>query len=386
MKFNFFHLMPYPDLPEDLAERFDSASLTLPNGLYDPQKGIALYNRYLDELEYAEKLGFDAVCINEHHQSAYGMMPSPNIIAAALARRTTKMKIAVLGNAIALRDHPLRVAEEIAMIDAITGGRVISGFVRGIGFEYFAQSISPAHSLARFREAHDLILKAWATREPFSWVGEHYEFRYVNVWPRIVQEPHPPIWVPGTGSKETMKWVAEHRYNYLSVYAPSRVIKTWFDGYRAAAAECGYEPEPEKIGLLLPIYVAETDARAHEEARPHLEWLFHKGLRIRQQYYFPAGYLSEASMRGLLSSGAKSFADLSYEKLIELGYAVVGSPQTVTQRLKELQSYLGFGSLCALLHFGDMPHYRTIKNMDLFAAHIMPAFEGVCPAAVEAAE
>jgi alkanesulfonate monooxygenase SsuD/methylene tetrahydromethanopterin reductase-like flavin-dependent oxidoreductase (luciferase family) len=377
MRFNLFHLMPYQFLPDDFEEKFQSASLTIPNGIFDPVKGQELYNRYLDELELAEQLGFDAICVNEHHQSAYGIMPSPNIIVAALARRTRRIELCVLGNAIAIRDHPLRVAEEIAMLDNITSGRILSGMVRGIGFEYYAQSINPTKSSARFREAHDLIVKAWTTREPFQWVSDNYEFRYVNVWPRPVQQPHPPIWVPGTGSRETMKWVAAHRYHYLSVYAPSRVVKLWFDTFRAAAVECGYTPEPEEIGLLIPIYVGESDKRAREEAQPHLEWLFHKGLRITIELYMPPGYLSEGSMRGMLSSGAKPFHQLSYQELIDQGYAIVGGPATVREKLKQLESYLGFGNLCALLQFGDMPHERAVNNMERFASEIMPAFDRV---------
>jgi alkanesulfonate monooxygenase SsuD/methylene tetrahydromethanopterin reductase-like flavin-dependent oxidoreductase (luciferase family) len=376
MQFNLFHLMPYPYLPDDFDAKYDTASLTLPNGIFDPKRGVALYNRYLDELEYAEQLGFDAVAVNEHHQSAYGIMPSPNIVIGALARRTSHIRLCALGNAIALRDHPLRVAEEIAMLDNITDGRVISGFVRGIGFECYAQSVSPTRSIARFREAHDLIVKAWKSREPFQWISENYEFRYVNVWPRSVQQPHPPIWVPGTGSFETMQWVAQHRYSYLSVYAPTRVIKSWFDGFRAAAKECGYVPAPEQIGFMVPIYVAETDERAHEEGRQHVEWLYHKALKIRTEYYFPAGYLSAKSFRGMIGSGAKPFTQLSYQEILEMGYAVVGSAATVREKLKALEAYLGFGNLCAVLQIGDMPHERTMKNMELFARQVMPALAG----------
>lgn len=374
MQFNLFHLMPYPYLPDDFEETYDSASLTLPSGLFDPEKGVELYNSYLDQLEYADRLGFDSICVNEHHQSAYGLMPSPNLVLASLARRTQNIRLGVLGNAIALRDHPLRIAEEIAMLDNFTGGRIISGFVRGIGFEYYAQSIAPTSSSARFREAHDLIVKAWTSTEPFEWYGDHYEFRYVNSWPRPVQKPHPEIWIPGTGSKETMKWVAEHRYRYLSVYAPTKVIKGWFDNFRAAAAECGYTPTPEEVGLLIPIFVGSTDERAHEQARPHLEWLFHKGLKITRQIYFPPGYLSEASWRGMITHGAKQFAELSYEDLVDLGYVIVGSAATVREKLKEMEAYLGFGNLCALLQFGDMPHELALKNMENFASEVMPAF------------
>ena len=158
----------------------------------------------------------------------------------------------VLGNAIGIRDHPLRVAEEIAMLDHLTDGRLVSGFVRGIGWEYFAHSINPTRSRERFNEAHDLIIKAWTTDEVFEWVSPNYEFRYVNVWPRPLQQPHPPIYIPGAGSTETMKFCAEKRYTYMSVYAPTPVVKRWFDGYRSAANDLGYEPDPEKLGALDP--------------------------------------------------------------------------------------------------------------------------------------
>src|SRR2546423_453002 len=121
MDFFSFHLMPWPHLPDDYD---GSAWIWAPNSLYDPVRGQALYNRYLDELEYAETLGFDGVCVNEHHQNAYGNMPSPNLVAAMLARRTSRVKIAVVGDALPLYNPPTRIAEEWAMLDVISGGRL----------------------------------------------------------------------------------------------------------------------------------------------------------------------------------------------------------------------------------------------------------------------
>src|SRR5947199_3400954 len=150
MRFFSFHLMPYPALPDD----YDGpAWVTCPNSLFDPAVGNQIYNRYLDELILAEELGFDGVCVNEHHQTAYGLMPAPNLMASILARQTKRVRIAILGNAAPLYDQPLKIAEEVAMIDVISGGRVISGFVRGIGCEYFSFSMSPAASRERFDEA-----------------------------------------------------------------------------------------------------------------------------------------------------------------------------------------------------------------------------------------
>jgi len=170
VKFSFFHLIPYPYLPDDFDEHYPSSALTFPNSFFDSKLGNQLYHRYLDELEYADQLGFDGIAVNEHHQTAYGLMPSPNIMAAALARRTERAKIMVLGNAIGIRGNPLRVAEEIAMLDLLSNGRVVSGFVRGIGWEYFGHSINPTQSRARFNEAHDLIIKAWTSPELFQWI------------------------------------------------------------------------------------------------------------------------------------------------------------------------------------------------------------------------
>jgi alkanesulfonate monooxygenase SsuD/methylene tetrahydromethanopterin reductase-like flavin-dependent oxidoreductase (luciferase family) len=373
VKFVFFHLMPYQYLPDDFDEAYSSPSLTFPSKHFDREAGNKLYHRYLDELEYAERLGFDGLAVNEHHQSAYGLMPSPNIMAAALARRTERAQIMVLGNAIGIRGNPLRVAEEIAMLDHLTNGRLASGFVRGIGWEYFAHSINPTRSRDRFNEAHDLIIKAWTSDEMFQWIGHNYEYRYVNLWPRPLQQPHPPIYIPGAGSSETVKFVAERGYNFMSVFSPSRVIKRWFDGYRQAAEEAGQTPDPEKIAFSVPIYVAETDEQAHREARPHLEWLFHKGLKQGAEIVWPPGYMTPSSMRGLLMSGSKPFSAHTYEDLVDQGQAVVGSPDTVANRLGELQAELGFGQLIGLFVLGDMPRDRATRSTELFAEHVMPA-------------
>ncbi|MCY4104280.1 MAG: LLM class flavin-dependent oxidoreductase [bacterium] len=373
MQFFMFHLMPYPYLPEDFDER-ESAWVTLSNSNYDPTVGTGLYNRYLDELEYAEQLGFDGICVNEHHQNAYGTMPSPNLMAAALVRRTERLKVAIVGNGLPLRDHPLRVAEEVAMLDVISGGRIISGFVRGIGDEYFSMSIDPSTSRERYSEAHDLIIKAWTTEGPFRWIGKHYRLNYVNVWPRPLQQPHPPIWIPAFGSTETMSWAAEHHYTYLSVFAPSKLLKRWFDGYREGARAAGYEAPRDKIGILLPIYVAETDRQAHAEGRQYVTWLYHKGLKHKFEHLFPPGYMTDHSWGRFLQSGLGAYSDVSYEDLVAQGYAVVGSPATVRERLAELAEELGFGLVNALLHIGDMPHDHTIRNMELFAREVMPHF------------
>ena len=153
MKFFNFHLMPYRHADLDAIAKNGSAWVTFSNRHYDPQKGAELYHDYLDQMEFADKLGFDGVCLNEHHQTAYGMMPIPGVLAGALARSVKRAKLTILGRALPLLNNPLMVAEEYAILDNLTRGRLIAGFVRGIGAEYHAMGINPAYSQERFAEA-----------------------------------------------------------------------------------------------------------------------------------------------------------------------------------------------------------------------------------------
>jgi alkanesulfonate monooxygenase SsuD/methylene tetrahydromethanopterin reductase-like flavin-dependent oxidoreductase (luciferase family) len=384
MQVVLFHLMPYAEI--DLAAaRAHGTVWGLPNKHYDPHVAHRLYNRFLDELEYGEALGFDAVSVNEHHQTAYGLMPSPIVMASALARRTKRVKIAILGSALPLRTHPMMVAEEHAMIDVISGGRLISGFVRGIGAEYHTFGVNPTFSHDRFHEAHDLIVRAWTEKGPFSFQGHHYRVNYVNLWPQPLQQPHPPIYIPGAGSTETMRFCAERRYTFMSVYAPTRVVARWFDGYRQAAQEAGYVPDPEKIAWSVPIYVAETDEQAHREAEQHVLWLFRKGLKQGPELINPPGYMSQSSLRGVLKAGMPAFSEMSSQDLLAGGHVGAGSPETVTAQLRELQEELGFGQLIGLFAIGDIPHERTVRSMELFAAEVMPALRPLGVAAAAAA-
>jgi alkanesulfonate monooxygenase SsuD/methylene tetrahydromethanopterin reductase-like flavin-dependent oxidoreductase (luciferase family) len=375
LEFYYFHLMPYPYLPDNFKETYNSTWVTLPNSLYDPEKGHQLYNRYIDELVKAEEYGWDGICVNEHHQNAYGTMPSPNIIAAMLTQRTKRAKIGIIGNALPLHDDPLRVAEEIAMLDVISGGRIISGFVRGTGMEYYSYNVNPAHSRERFYEAHDLIIQAWTRPGPFSFEGKHYNYRYVNTWPRPMQKPHPPIWLPGTGSLETVEYAAEKRYPFMMVFSPQAYQRKAYDAYRRFAEEkFGYEAQPNQLAFAVPTYVAETDAIALKEVEPHIMWLFHKGLHTTRQFFFPPGYVTERSLAAMLRSGVKQFADLTFKDLIDQGYIIVGSPSTVVEKLSVYVEEMRAGMLIGGAHCGDMPEEMVSKNMELFSKEVMPHF------------
>ena len=208
MKLLWFHLMPYTELPEDFRQKHPSVWVDIHSSLFDPKRAHLMYNDFMDEMEFAADVGFDAVCCNEHHSNGYGLMPSPNLIASAISRRTRDTAICVMGNSLALYNPPTRVAEEFAMIDCISGGRLIAGFPVGTPMDTcYCYGQNPSLLRERYLEAHDLIMKAWQ-QDTFAFNGRYNQQRYVNIWPRPVQRPHPPIWIPGGGSIETWQWCA----------------------------------------------------------------------------------------------------------------------------------------------------------------------------------
>ena len=375
-----FHLMPYADLDMDERARHPSAWVTLPNRLFDPVVGHRLYNRYLDELELAAELGFDGIAVNEHHQNAYGLMPSPVVMASSLARRTSTASIAILGNAFALREHPLTLAEEHAMIDCITGGRLISGFVRGIGAEFYSMAANPTLSHERHMEAHDLVIRAWTEEGPFAFEGKHYHFEYVNTWPRPYQTPHPPIWCPSLGSTETIEWAAhpDRRYVYAQNYSPFKNVCRFLDQYREVAlSRYGYEATSDQIAWTAPVYVAETDEKAVAEATEHMEALFNKFLYLPFDILFPPGYLTPQSWKRVAAHKRGIMSEQTMEGLMENGVVVVGSPDTVRRKLIECHRVLGFGTFLGLAHFGTLPPDLTEKSLRLFAGEVMPALQAL---------
>jgi len=374
MKFFNFHLMPYADVDLDAIKKNGTAWISFSNSNFDPLKGAKLYNRYLDELEYSDQLGFDGVVVNEHHQTAYGLMPVPAVLAGALSRSVKKGKIGVLGRALPLVNNPLTIAEEYAILDTITEGRLIAGFVRGIGAEYHSMGINPAHSKDRFNEAHDLIIRAWTEPGPFEFVGKHYHFKYVNPWPLPYQKPHPPIWVPSQGSKDTIEWAARMKYTYCQTLSPIKSVAKVFDGYRAAAEKFGYIASPDQLAWSMSMFIAETDEKAREMAKPHIEALVNQLLSIPIQMLLPPGYTSPESLKKIAESGVVGHHK-TIDNLIEEGVVIIGSPETAREKLEEFSELAGFGNILVKTQFGTMLTEMARENIEAIAREILPKFQ-----------
>ena len=380
MKFMWFHLMPYTELPDDFREKHPSVWVDIHSSLFDPRRAHHMYNDFMDELEYAAGCGFDAICVNEHHSNGYGLMPSPNLIASSLSRRTTDTAICVMGNSLALYNPPTRVAEEFAMIDCISGGRLIAGFPVGTPMDdCFAYGQNPSQLRERYYEAHDLVMKAWQHSDTFAFNGRYNQQRYVNIWPRPIQRPHPPVWIPGGGSIETWQWCAEkdYVYSYLSYYG-HKVGKVTMDGYWAEMDRLGKDRNPYRAGFAQTVAVAESREQAIELYTQAAEYFFFRCLHIDPRFAAPPGYTTEATMRFGLTSQVSAAAARSQarptemKELVDAGYLVIGSPDEVAEQIDELANNLHVGNLMLLLQFGNMSKELTKYNTRLFAEKVMP--------------
>src|SRR5579885_3629908 len=243
------HLMYFTEQPmstynAEEGKKFGATALVFSNRNFDPVEGSRLYNERIVEYQYAEEMGADGIMLNVHHNAPFCMQAKCNIFASILAATTSRVKIVLLGNPLPLAENPVRLAEELAMIDMVSKGRLVSGFVRGGGQEQLATGVNPAYNRERFEEAHDLIVKSWTTPGPFRWEGTHYQQRVVNPWTVPLQKPHPRIWIPGVISKETIIWAAQHGYPYIALNTPVDRTRQIWDLYDAAAAEAGFQGGP----------------------------------------------------------------------------------------------------------------------------------------------
>ncbi len=395
MKLMWFHLMPYTELPDDFRDNHPSVWVDIHSSLFDPKRAHHMYNDFMDELEYAAQCGFDAICVNEHHSNGYGLMPSPNLIATSLARRTTETAICVMGNSLALYNPPTRVAEEFAMIDVISGGRLIAGFPVGTPMDTcYAYGQNPSMLRQRYHEAHDLVLRAWTEQDTFAFNGRFNQQRYVNTWPRPVQRPHPPIWIPGGGSVETWQWCAEmdYVYCYLSYYG-YKAGQATMDGFWKEMDRLGKNRNPYQAGFLQFIGVGESRQHAFDLYSEAAEYFYGRCLHVDPRWAVPPGYTSEGSQRAGIESQIKQAADSNVrgkstgerfasvaremDAIVDRGYVIIGSPDEVAEQLRVVARNLNVGHLMMLLQFGNMSKDLCRYNTKLFADQVMPKVKDV---------
>jgi alkanesulfonate monooxygenase SsuD/methylene tetrahydromethanopterin reductase-like flavin-dependent oxidoreductase (luciferase family) len=379
----------YRDLPDDFAKRYESIWVTPPNDeLCDPEK-VAKYLRWnIEELELADDLGFDGLGVNEHHQNGYGFCNSPNLIASILARRNSDAAIVVLGDTLPLHNPPIRVAEEFAMIDCLSGGRLVAGFPVGSPPDTVGNyGTPPTQVRPRYYEAHDLIMQAWTKPGPFPFNGEFTKLRYVNPWPKPLQKPHPPVWLAGGGSVETWKFAADndYTYSYLS-FSGHKAGKSMMDGYWAEIEKAGLDDNPYRAGFAQLVVVGATDAEAEKLYLKHLRNFYSKALHIPVYMNAVPGFMTKRSAEFALRQGAVRGAHktilgdprtASWKDFTESRMVIGGSPDTVAQQLEEAIRNLRIGHLMALFQIQSMDRELTEYSLRLFADKVLPKVRGI---------
>ena len=356
--------------------------LTISNDIYDAEVGSDLYNRYIDEKIYAEEMGFDGLMLNEHHSTPFCMGGAMNIEAAILARATTRAKIVLLGNILPIWDDPLWLVEQLAMIDMLSRGRLVSGWVRGTGRESVAHNAPPYYNWERFQEAHDFIVKAWTDDGPFRWEGKHFNYRYVNPWVKPYQKPHPPIWLPGMVSRDSIMWAAKNRIPYVMLCTELEPTRQAYQVYHDAAAEFGYESGTQNLGYLFRVHVDETEELAEEVGRKYVQGPSNVFLAGNEGLANPAlAQLPGLSNRKRVLPTSKVVTparggppiDRSFEKQVENYSIITGTPDTVIPKVRHVLETLRPGSIIFWDGDGAMTHDDQMRSLRLFGEEVIPA-------------
>ena len=408
MFIGYFNERPYQDPGAEWYGEI-TIDLQLGNEQFDPVRAADLYHRYFAERLVAEEIGFDGIALNEHHSTPYCMGGSVNIEAAILAQMTKRAKLVLIGNVLPIWDDPLWLVEQLAMIDVISKGRLVCGWVRGTGRESVTHNSQPPFNWERFQEAHDLVIRAWTERGPFRWDGTHYQYRYVNPWQLPYQSPHPPIWIPGTISRNTVRWAAERGYPYLMLATELGPTAQSFEFYDEVAREAGFDPGPEHRGYLFKVHVEETEERAYQVGRKYIEGpsnIFIEGSRskvnpaiqnlpglspkVRGSFLPTVEIYSVAAARGLsntftlpdeqpLKTDEQARLDRAkvYDDLLDSYSIITGTPDSVIPKIRRVLETLRPGNIILWDGEGDMSHDDAMRSLRLLGTEVVPAIREI---------
>ncbi|MCC6946731.1 MAG: LLM class flavin-dependent oxidoreductase [Bradyrhizobiaceae bacterium] len=388
MKVYVFDLLAYDRHFEDAkAERF--LPYPLPRKHFDPEIAARSYEEHLKVWEEMDRLGFDGVGLNEHHTTPHGLMNSPNMMAAVAAQRTKRLKFLILGNLLPLH-NPLRIAEELAMADCLSRGRVISGIARGVPREYKVYRVPMAESRARFEEAFDVIIKAW-TQESFTHEGKFWNYKDVAIWPRPYQQPHPPVWIPFTGSRETIEFAGRHNLTGVIHYMHKGLTEDIVGLFARALAQHGHRITPDNLCVVTDAYVADSKAKAVDEYAPYFlyfnQTLWHHGSLPDKDAPPPKaqGFVSSSSLDYVRPEN-KPFAEMDRAKIRNMTRADVeqrvaanelawGNPKEVADRLIEVAEIAGANSVMVMLNQGAVPNDMFLEQVRRFGRNVLPRLQ-----------
>jgi alkanesulfonate monooxygenase SsuD/methylene tetrahydromethanopterin reductase-like flavin-dependent oxidoreductase (luciferase family) len=371
---NLEHLKIGQELPWPLTRRH-----------FKPEVAVRTYAEHLEAWEELDRLGYDGVGFNEHHTSPYGLMNSPNLLAAAASQRTKRLRLLIYGNLLPIHE-PLRLAEELAMLDCMSNGRIISGFARGIPREHNVYGVPLAESRARFEEAFEIIRRAW-TEEAFSYEGRFWSYHDVAIWPRPVQQPHPPVWVPVTSSRETIEWAARHDIPITPGLGSRSMREDMIRHYARSLAAHGHRITPDHLMIGAQVYLADSKAQAVKETGPyHLYFnttLFSHGNVTDAAPLQQAGYLSASSHDYVraenLRTASRARADFRNMTMADVErqaeHMPWGTADEVIERIIDEADHAGANTVNVSLNRGAMPHDMFMNQIRRFAREVLPALQ-----------
>jgi natural product biosynthesis luciferase-like monooxygenase protein len=327
----------------------------------------------VEQMVLAEELGFDSVWLTEHHYADYGLSSAPSVLLATLAARTTRIRLGIAVYVIPFH-HPLRIAEETATLDIVSGGRLTVGLGRGNRpLEFYGHGVPREESRTRMEEAVEILLQAW-TQDKVNFSGKHWTITDVPVYPKPLTKPHPPLAFAVT-SPESINWAAKHGFAILSSGLTNPVANSLAqrERYRAALVEHGHSQDV--IDNLLArwvvtkhVYVAPTDAEAAADAKGPELW--YQDSFIRSIKADGIHGLHESVYRES-EEAVRRMSSVNWDDLLQKSL-LIGSPETVARKVAELEQ-AGVGEVACWMNFGGIPTDKVRRSMRLFANEVMPS-------------
>jgi len=390
MKVSVLAQTPYRDLEDDFAEHYESC-VTTPWRLVDTGKLHGSFRDSLDQMLFAAGQGFDGVGFTEHGQSAYDMMPSPTVMLSALAYATDRDSLDVaiypVGRSLGKTKEPLRAAEELAMLDCISGGRMIAGFPIGLAYDASSNNgVPPIDVRARYDEGLALVLRAWSEPDPFAFNGRFNQHRTVNLWPRPIQVP-PPIWITGVGNPATMAFALENGFgfNYFGWFGMEMTGERIFPRFWEQAERLGQPRNPHRVAVMQTVCVGDDDADAERTYAQHVEYFFNNGLGTMSagRVGLPGG-IGVPGLKAIMRDPGDfgmfpKLKTATYADLLENGCVIAGGPDTVAEKLIDVCRRFGIGHLLAVLQVGSLGKEETERNIALFADKVLPRLRELWP-------
>lgn len=351
---------------------------------FEPDVAINTYKNHVEAWVELEKQGFDGVAINEHHGTPFGLGNSPNLMAAALSQLTSKLKILIYANLLPIHE-PLRLAEELAMLDCMTGGRLIAGVGRGAPREYNIFNVPMSESRGRFNEGFEVMRRAW-TEDRFSFDGEFYRFNDVSIWPRPVQQPHPPVWVPLTGSRETIEWAAANDAVITPGVFAGPMREDTIRYFAACQAKYGRKVRPEQISIMVDCYVADSKEQAIEEYGEYLMYLFNTLLRYDQVWQDDVkkrGYYSSTAFehlregaKGTLAEDDTVFNEWSMDTVrAAVEHMPIGTADEVVERIIAECDDAGANNVLLVCNRGHIPQHMYLNQIRRIGQEVLPRLQ-----------